>query len=62
MLALAQKNTKNNSEKTENTHTLSMEEATTFLKKIGEWDSVSKFDRQIILDWANYLKKRGVSK
>jgi hypothetical protein len=37
---------------------MAMEEATTYLKKIGEWESVWRFDRETILGWANYLKER----
>jgi hypothetical protein len=36
---------------------MTMEEATKLLKKLGEWESVWKMDRQTILAWAEYLKK-----
>lgn len=38
--------------------TLTLEQATAFLKKIGEWESVWKLDRETIIKWANFLKDR----
>ena len=38
---------------------MSLEEATSYLKKIGEWESVVKLDRQTIIDWAEFLAKKG---
>ena len=37
---------------------MTLEEATSYLKKIGEWESVWRFDREIILGWANFLKNK----
>ena len=37
---------------------MSMAEATEYLKKIGEWDSVWKLDRDLILKWAEFLKNK----
>jgi len=37
---------------------LTLEEATSFLKKAGEWESVVNFDRDIIINWASFLKAR----
>jgi hypothetical protein len=37
---------------------MSLEQATTYLKKIGEWESVWRFDRDTILGWANFLKNK----
>ena len=37
---------------------MNLEQATTYLKKINEWESVWRFDRNTILGWANYLKNR----
>lgn len=36
---------------------MTLEEATIFLKKLGEWDSVWRLERETILAWAEYLKK-----
>ena len=36
---------------------MTLEEATTLLKKLGEWDSVWRMDRETILAWAEHLKK-----
>lgn len=37
---------------------MTLEEATTYLKKIGEWESAWRFNRETILGWANYLKNK----
>ena len=37
---------------------MSMAEATEYLKKIGEWESVWKLDRDHILKWAEFLKNK----
>lgn len=37
---------------------MNLEEATAYLKKIGEWETVLKLDRELILKWANFLKER----
>lgn len=36
---------------------MTLEEATILLKKLGEWDSVWRLERETILAWAEYLKK-----
>jgi hypothetical protein len=36
---------------------MTLEEATTLLKKLGEWESVWRLDRETILAWAEHLKK-----
>jgi hypothetical protein len=41
---------------------LTMEDATSYLKSIGEWESASKFDRHTILNWAKFLKSKGIKK
>jgi len=61
MLAFAQKNNKEKKTATKE-EPLTMEEATTYLKKIGEWDSVARLERKVILDWAEFLKHKGVTK
>lgn len=37
---------------------MSLEEATEYLKKIGEWDSVWRLERDTIVKWAEFLKKK----
>lgn len=37
---------------------MNLDEATTFLKKMGEWDSVWRMERDTIIKWANFLKER----
>ena len=37
---------------------MNLEEATTYLKKIGEWESAWRFDRDTIIGWANFLKNK----
>ncbi len=39
--------------------TMSLEEATNYLKKLNEWESARKFDRETIIKWAEYLKNKG---
>jgi hypothetical protein len=41
---------------------MSMEEVTNYLKKIGEWESVAKMDRETIMKYAEFLKKKGATK
>jgi hypothetical protein len=61
MLALAKKISTNEPEpKKENTMTL--DEATNYLKKIKEWESAVKFDRNTIIAWAEFLKGKGIEK
>ena len=38
--------------------TLTMEEATAYLKQIKEWDTVAKMDRETIIKWAEFLKNK----
>lgn len=58
MLALAKTNT--SSKKTQPIEKLSLEEATLYLKKIKEWESAVKFDRETIIAWASFLKNKGI--
>lgn len=58
MLALAKTNT--SSKKSESIEKLSLEEATLYLKKIKEWESAVKFDRETIIAWAEFLKNKGI--
>lgn len=37
---------------------MTMDEAITYLKSIKEWESVWKLERDTILKWAEFLKKR----
>ena len=37
---------------------MNLEEATTFLKKMGEWETVWRMERDTIIKWANFLKER----
>ena len=38
--------------------TMSFQEATEYLKKIDEWESVWRLERDIIIKWAEFLKKK----
>ena len=44
--------------KKEKEPTMSLEEATFYLKKLGEWESAWKFDRETIIKWAEFLKSK----
>ena len=37
---------------------MTMDEAIVYLKSIKEWESVWKLERDTILKWAEFLKKR----
>jgi hypothetical protein len=37
---------------------MTMSEATEYLKSIKEWDSVWKLERELIIKWAEFLKQR----
>jgi hypothetical protein len=37
---------------------MSLQEATTLLKKLGEWETVWHLDRDTIIKWASFLKER----
>ena len=37
---------------------MNLEQATAFLKKVNEWESVWRFDRDTIIGWANFLKSK----
>lgn len=37
-------------------------EAETFLRKMGEWHSVVKMDRETIIKWAEFLKAKEKAK
>jgi len=39
---------------------MSLEDATTYLKRLGEWESVWKLDRETIIGWAEFLKKKEI--
>jgi hypothetical protein len=41
---------------------MTMEDATTYLKKLGEWEGVWHLDRDTIIKWAEFLKKKGETK
>lgn len=41
---------------------MSMEEATTLLKSLGEWESVWNMERDTIIKWAEFLKKKEAKK
>lgn len=45
------------SKDTEEIH-LTLEEATDYLKKMGEWEGVWNLDRDIIIKWAEFLLVR----
>lgn len=38
--------------------TMSLQEATEYLKKIDEWESVWRLERDTIIKWAEFLKKK----
>jgi hypothetical protein len=61
MLELAQKKPKTIKEEPVVTIT-TLEQAETFLRKLDEWYHVSRMDREIILNWANFLKNKGITK
>lgn len=42
----------------ETKETMTLEEATNFLKKLNEWESARKFDRETIIKWAEFLKNK----
>jgi len=37
---------------------MTLSEATEYLKSIKEWTSVWKLERELIIKWAEFLKKR----
>jgi len=37
---------------------MSLIEAEKYLRKIGEWHDVVKMDRETVIKWATFLKKR----
>lgn len=39
---------------------MSLEEATAYLKKLGEWEGVVNMNRETILKWAEFLKKKDI--
>ena len=41
---------------------MTMEEATTLLKKLGEWEGIWHMDRDTIIKWAEFLKKKEATK
>jgi len=63
MLQLAQKNTKTKETTKEEPQLItSLQEAEVYLRKVGEWNSVNTMSRDTILDWANFLKGKEISK
>lgn len=52
---------KKSNKDTQTKTTLSLEEATNYLKKIKEWESACKFDRETIIAWAEFLKNKGIT-
>ena len=42
--------------------TMTLSEAETYLRKIGEWHGVVKMDRETVIKWAEFLKAKGVKK
>jgi hypothetical protein len=44
--------------KKEETVSFTLEEATTYLKKMGEWESVWNMERETIIKWAEFLLVR----
>lgn len=40
---------------------MSLEDATKYLKKVGEWESVWRLNRDTIIKWAEFLKNRETS-
>lgn len=46
---------------TESTKPMNLEEATKYLKKIHEWESVCRLDRDTVLKWAEFLKNREIT-
>lgn len=47
-----------NMKEKEKKEVLTLEEATNYLKKIGEWETAWKFDRETIIKWAEFLKNK----
>ena len=37
---------------------MNLDEATKYLKSVGEWETVLKLDREVIIKWAEYLESR----
>lgn len=37
---------------------MTLEQATDYLKKLNEWESARKFDRETIIKWAEFLKSK----
>lgn len=48
--------------KEESTTPMTLLEAETFLRKMGEWHGVVKMDRETIIKWAEFLKAKEKSK
>ena len=44
-----------------NKTSFTLEEAINYLKKLDEWVSVQRLERDLIIAWANFLKKRELS-
>lgn len=43
------------------TKNMSLDEASEYLKKLGEWWAVRNCPREIMIKWAMYLKENGAS-
>jgi hypothetical protein len=40
---------------------MTLEQATNYLKKLNEWESARKFDRETIIKWAEFLKSKNAN-
>ena len=59
MLNFSQKHTKLKTTNEEEDQSIkNLQEAETYLRKNDEWNSVKNMDRQIIINWANFLKNK----
>ena len=44
------------------TVTMTLEQATEHLKKLGEWWAIRNCNRDTVIKWASYLKEHGITK
>jgi len=62
MIQLTQKNSKKKDNPEKDSKIIkTLQEAENYLREIGEWNSVYNMDRQVILNWANFLKNKGIT-
>ncbi len=40
--------------------TMTLFEAETYLRKVGEWHGVVKMNRETIIKWAEFLRAKGI--